>query len=70
MGRTVLKEINFPRYNIKCSGGNAEYFMKYHVFHYIACYIAEIWITFRTVGDGANENTVARSGGDSTSISK
>ena len=23
----------------------AEYFMQYHVFHYILCYIAEIWIT-------------------------
>ena len=23
--------------------------MYYHVFHYISCYITEIWITFRTV---------------------
>ena len=27
----------------------AEYFLKYRVFHYISCYFAEIWITFRTV---------------------
>ena len=26
----------------------AEYFMWYHVFHYISCYITEILITFRT----------------------
>ena len=29
----------------------AEYFMKYHVFCYISCYSAEIWITFRTGQD-------------------
>ena len=27
----------------------AEYFMWYHFFLYISCYIAEIWITFLTV---------------------
>ena len=49
---TVPKETDFPRYNMKCSGKKryyAEYFMQYHVFHYISCYNAEIWITFRTV---------------------
>ena len=38
---------------MKCIAGktwcNAEYFMKYQVFHYILCYIAEIWIAFLTV---------------------
>ena len=50
---TVPKEIHFPPYNMKCSGEKvilyAEYFMKYNVFHYMSCYIADIWITFRTV---------------------
>ena len=36
---TVPKEIDFPRYNRKYIAGktsyNAEYFMQYHVFHYI-----------------------------------
>ena len=35
---TVPKEIDFPRYNMKCSGENV-----------ISCYIAEIWIAFLTV---------------------
>ena len=49
---TVPKVIDFLRYNMKCSAGKtwyyAEYFMWYHVFLYISCYIAKIWITFRT----------------------
>ena len=30
--------------------------MLYHVFHYIKCYIAEIWIAFMTVYLSANSN--------------
>ena len=47
----VPTEINFPRYNMKCSGGNVILCGIVHVFHYITrtCYIAEICITFRTV---------------------
>ena len=30
--------------------------MLYHVFHYIKCYIAEIWIAFLTVYLSANSN--------------
>ena len=46
---TLPKEINFPRYNMKCSGGNVILCGIVNVFHYITCYIAEICITFRTV---------------------
>ena len=45
INHTVPKEIHFPRYNMKCS-------KKAHIvscLHYISYYIAEIWITFRTV---------------------
>ena len=53
ISNTVPKVINFPRYNMKCSGDNVilynpEYFMKYQVFLYISCYIVEIWIVFLT----------------------
>ena len=45
---TVPKEFDFPRYNMKCSWENVILNGIVHVFHYITCYIAEIWITFRT----------------------
>ena len=48
---TVPKIIDFPPYNMKCSGKTrnyAEYFMLYLVFLYISCYIAGIWITLWT----------------------
>ena len=58
---TVLKEIHFPRYNMKCIVGETwyytEYFM-YHVFLFILCYTAEILITFRTVHNGNNNATI------------
>ena len=40
------------QYNMKCIGEHMILYilyMQYHVFHGISCYIAEIWITFRTV---------------------
>ena len=51
---TVPKEIDFPRYNMKCSGENVILRRIFHVvscfpLHYMLLYIAEIWITFRTV---------------------
>ena len=51
---TVRKVINFPRYNMKCSGENVILHGIVHVvsgftvFLYISCYIAEIWIAFLT----------------------
>ena len=50
---TVPKEIDFPRYNMKCSRENVIlrgiFHVVYHVFIYISCYIVEIWIAFLTV---------------------
>ena len=46
---TVRKIIDFPRYNMKCSGENVILHGIFHkVFHYISCYIAEIRIVFQT----------------------
>ena len=47
--------MDFPRYNKKCSGENEIlrgifHLVQYHVFLFISCYVAEIWITFWTVG--------------------
>ena len=49
---TVPKEIDFPQHNIKCSGENVTLHGIFHLrscFPLLSCYIAEIWITFRTV---------------------
>ena len=49
---TVPKVIDFPIYNTKCSGENEilrGIFGVVFRFHYISCYISEIWITFWTV---------------------
>ena len=50
---TVPKEINFPQYNMKCSGKNVILRGIFHVVHIMfsmfSCYIAEIGIIFRTV---------------------
>ena len=55
-GCAVPQEIYFPRYNMKCSEENVILRGIVHVvscFHCISWYIAEIWITFRTVcGEG------------------
>ena len=44
---------------MKCSGENVIlrgiFHVLYNVFHYISCYIAEIWIAFPTVCDGFME---------------
>ena len=51
---TVTKVIDFPQYNMKCSGENVILRGIFHVvscflLHFMLLYIAEIWITFRTV---------------------
>ena len=49
---TVPKEIDFPRCNMKCSGGNV---ILRGIFHEVSCFplhcmlYCENWITFRTV---------------------
>ena len=53
----VPTEIYSPRYNIKCRGGNVIlcgifHVLQYHIFLFISCYIAEIWIAFLTVHGG------------------
>ena len=52
---TVPEEIDFPRYNMKCSGENV---IQRRIFHVVSCFplllmlYAEIFITFRTVYTG------------------
>ena len=64
MLRTVPKVIDFPRYNMKCSGENVILRGIVHVVSgfplYISCSIAEIWIAFLT-GSGAFQNSIIRS---------
>ena len=57
---TVPKVIDFPRYNMKCSGENVILREIVHVvpgfpLQYISCYIAEIWIAFLTVPISAHK---------------
>ena len=61
MGHTVPKLIDFPRYNMKCSGENEKLCGIFHVVSrfplYISCYFAEIMITFWKVHGPETRNT-------------
>ena len=53
--------MDFPRYKKKCSGENEIlcgifHLVQYHVFLFISCYVAEIWIIFLDSVEGYTDH--------------